>query len=632
MKKIPKIIHQIVIDKNTVNSSHLTELAHTWKQNHPDWQYKEWDKNLIETFIINNFPDIYPLFCTCKNNVQRSLLARYLLLYQQGGLLVDIDFECIAPFDELIKGKSCCFSLEPNNDPVLSDSFIISTKKNPFLQYVVSIIANLNTSDADSVLSDPNVFITNLYNSYPNKREVSLIPSDVVIPCTQSEIRAYIKGSLSEDIMESKITNALSICYYTSPKHIYKFIGKADILYLSSFVGDGGAPKAAERIHSGLLDIGIKSVMLTMHSSMPYREDICIATPENDEIYGRVHEMKYLTDFPKMSHLFSPATVGIDIHKYIGIFNPEVVQLHWINGGFVKIEDLGEIKKKIVWRLPDCWAFTGGCHYFGNCTRYINSCGRCPILKSDKENDLSRSVWMRKSKAWGKMDMTIVVPSLWMKEKAERSSLFREYDIHIIPNGLNLEIFYPTDKTTARKMLGLPADKKIILYGAANAIGDPRKGFNLLLQALQLLSERCHKDYYFVIFGTESQKIDINFYVKFMGYIRDCSILQTLYSAADVMIVPSLEEAFGQTVTEAMACATPVVSFLETGPAGIVEHKQTGYLARYADVEDLAKGIEWILSDDYIINFLSNNAVLSTQTSYDIKVVAKQYQSLYESI
>ena len=98
------------------------------------------------------------------------------------------------------------------------------------------------------------------------------------------------------------------------------------------------------------------------------------------------------------------------------------------------------------------------------------------------------------------------------------------------------------------------------------------------------------------------------------------------------MIVPSLEEPFGQTVTEAMACGTPVVTFRNIGPEDMVDHKINGYIANYADSYDLAAGIEWVLADDKRLQFLSANARKKVETTYDIKIIANQYKKLYEEL
>jgi len=364
-------------------------------------------------------------------------------------------------------------------------------------------------------------------------------------------------------------------------------------------------------------------------------EEIYVVSPETDELHGYYHEMKPTNAYPQhivASNTFAPGVAGVDIKKYINKFNPEIIQLHFVNAGFINIEEIGKIRKKVVWRLPDCWAFTGGCYYFGNCTRYLTECGKCPKLGSNEENDLSHQVWKRKEKAWSNLDMTIVVPTAWMKEKVLGSTLLKGREVYVIPNGLDLNNFYPVDKRAAREALDVPVEKKIILFGATRAMYDPRKGFSFLLNALRILSENHKDEYLFLIFGAEPQILDLDIPTKFLGYIHENENLRLAYSAADVMVVPSLEEAFGQTVIEAMACATPVVSFKETGPEGIIDHLETGYLAKYADSSDLANGIEWVLSSEELNHYLSNNARRKVETTYDIALIAQQYKELYKKI
>lgn len=412
-----------------------------------------------------------------------------------------------------------------------------------------------------------------------------------------------------------------------------------DILYVSTSVGAiGGAFNAGHRIHLGLREIGINSKMLVLNSNLDPKQnlldEIYIASKRDDEKYGYNKDMQPLLAYPKYSmssHSFSPAVVGVDIIKNINAFNPKIVLLHGINGGFISIEDIGKIRGKIIWRLPDCWAFTGGCYYFGSCRKYITGCGKCPKLYSDNELDLSYDVWKRKEKSWNDLDMTIVVPSFWMKEAVQSSTLLMDRKIYVIPNGLNIEMYYPFEKQIARKSLGVCLDKKVILFGAIGVL-DPRKGFALLLKALKLLSEKHKDEYCLVIFGSGMIDIDVGISTRFLGYIHNQETLRKVYSAADVMIVPSLEEAFGQTVIEAMACATPVVSFSLTGVEDVIDHKQTGYLACHGDVNDIANGIEWVLSDNDLTRELSCNSRRKVETVYDIKLIARQYEVLYNEL
>ncbi len=640
---IPKIIHQLWLDENQNIPSFLTGLSKTWTTNHPMWKYELWNSKRVYDLMNEHFPELFDQYNAFRYDEQRYDIARYMVLSQMGGMFVEMDYESIGSIDNLLNGSDCYFSIDPNkestvnNSAFISNALILSTKNNEFIKYLLSNIPKdqLITFDKEKYISETtgSCFLNNLYQKYTLKDNVFLFPVEQTSPCTMLEIQSYLRGSLTDDEMEEKLSDAVAVRYYLNMKTGQKVNSqKTDVLYLSGVVGDGGAPIAAYRIHSGLRELGIESKMLTLHSTFGQREDIHVAIPDKKRKCGTLYDRLALKDYPNASRMFSTATVGVNVPKYVDMFDPAIVQLHWVNGGFVTIEDLGKIKKKVVWRLPDCWAFTGGCYYFGECESYQNSCGKCPLLDSDKEKDLSHKIWKRKKRAWRKMEMTIVVPTPWMKEMAQKSSLLKGYKIEIIPNGLDIDKFSPLDKEASRKILKLPTDKKIILYGAANAINDPRKGFTYLLQALQKLSEKHRHEYHLVIFGSTQIRLDLDMPVSFLGYIKEHLILQMAYSAADVMIVPSIEETFGQTVTEAMACETPVIAFKKTGPEGIVDHLKTGYLSKFKDVKDLSRGIGWVLNSRKRIAMLSRNARLKVETTYDIRLIAKQYRELYDNI
>lgn len=638
MKNISKIIHQIQEEAQPQIATILSNLAQTWIEKHSLWQYKLWDIQKIRELIRQEFPHFNTFYDSNSNNKLLLGISRYFILYHEGGIFADSDIECIESFDEIVKGKQCCLSYTPqlSSSKVISDSPLISEKKHQFLKFIIERLNN----NLNCWTEEGEAFLNKTYALYDNKEQVEILPSSITRPFSPAEINMLLNGKISDRSLENILSEAHSICYYLKEKaQVKRSINSIDVLYLSSIVGQGGAFRAAHRIHLGLRTIGIDSKMLVLNSNLGEKgnllDNIHVAVPSPQEKVGYRNDLEPLRQYPAYqmsSHTFAPAIAGTDVNSYIDIFDPKIVQIHWINAGYLKIEDLGKIKKKIVWRLADCWPLTGGCYYFGDCTRYLTGCGKCPKLGSIEENDLSHEIWQRKEKAWKKMDMVIVVPTLWMKQCVENSILLKGRKVFIIPNGLDLDSFYPIRKEIARESLNIPLDKKVILYGATNAINDPRKGFSLLLHALRSLSQEYKKDYYLVIFGAEQQELDLEIPFRFMGYVRDHQILQALYSAADTMVVPSLEEAFGQTVTEAMACATPVISFLETGPESIIEHKKTGYLARYADVEDLANGIKWILSNTELNDELSRNARDRIKESYDIKIIARQYEKLYHQI
>lgn len=406
---------------------------------------------------------------------------------------------------------------------------------------------------------------------------------------------------------------------------------KTDVLYLSTYSNSGGMSIAANRIHLGLRSIGINSRMLTMQANTNNdnnRDNIFVAKMPDGEKWDRNLNM-----YPANNVKFDSSTHGIDLRKYIEAFDPQIVQIHWVSDNFVSIEEIGKITDRpVIWRLPECLAFTGGCYFVGSCERYKVGCGKCPRLKSTLENDLSRNTWLRKKAAYDKIDLTIVVPTTAMKKLVEASPLMKNRKIVLIPNGLDLRMFYPEDKIAVRKELGIPLDKKVIIFGAANATCH-RKGLHLLKSAMKKLSQTHKDEYHIVIFGGGADKAEFDDIPSTsLGFIRDKNMQRKAYSAADVMVVPSLEEPFGQTVTEAMACGTPVVTFRETGPEDMVDHQETGYLANYACWNDLARGIEWVLADDDRLKVLSVNARTKVENTYDIKIIANQYKKLYEEL
>lgn len=407
---------------------------------------------------------------------------------------------------------------------------------------------------------------------------------------------------------------------------------KIDVLYMSTYGNNrGGMSIAATRIHRGLRSIGINSKMLVMGGVGG--NGIYAARPLPGEIYGRTHDDVPLKDYPNIPPFYkiSPAIAGIDVSRQIKMLNPRIVQMHWICDGFVKVEDLAKINKKIVWRLSDCWAFTGGCFYTTECEKYKTSCYNCVRLQSGVNQDLSYSVWKRKEETYAKLDLTVVVPTMWMKEMAKDSALLRDREIVIIPNGIERDVYYPEDKVTARRALGIPLDKKIIVFGAGS-LTNPRKGADLLRDALNKFSPEEKNNLHLIAFGGFEMPAGFGIPMTFKPFSIDSDRLRYIYSAGDVMIVPSREEAFGQTVTEAMACGLPVVTFLHTGPASAVEHMKSGYLANFANSGDLADGIKWVLADEERLLSLSEAAKRRIETTFDIKIVAGQYQRLYEQL
>lgn len=313
----------------------------------------------------------------------------------------------------------------------------------------------------------------------------------------------------------------------------------------------------------------------------------------------------------------------------------DLVHLHWVGAGLLPVRALLRIKKPVLWTLHDMWPFTGGCHYDEGCGRYTDRCGACPQLRASVENDLSRRVWSRKHTYWISVPLTIASPSRWLADEARKSSLFANARIEIIPNGLDLSVFKPLDKRRAREALGLPQDCRLVLFGAMDATSDPRKGYGVLLEALNRIAATTGRiDMHLVVFGdgTPMEPAGPGLVVHHIGRLSDDALLADLYAGADVMVVPSMQENLPNTIMEALACGTPVVAFGIGGIPDMIDHRQNGYLAASSSSEDLAAGIVWVLEDDARWVALSRAARRKCETHYDLKLVARKYRDLYEQL
>ncbi|MCM0592910.1 MAG: glycosyltransferase family 4 protein [Gloeotrichia echinulata DEX184] len=400
----------------------------------------------------------------------------------------------------------------------------------------------------------------------------------------------------------------------------------------------GGAARAAYRLHQGLQDIGVNSQMLVHEKSS---DDKTVFAPKIALFQGIARAKKTVDALPlklypqRSNTTYSLQWVSDTIVPKVNQINPDIINLHWINAGFMQIETLAKLKRPLVWTLHDMWAFTGGCHYSGDCEGYLKSCGGCPQLGSSKNWDLSNWISQRKAKAWRDLNLTIVTPSTWLSNCARSSSLFKDLQIVAIPNGVDTERYRPINKSIARELLNLPQDKQLILFGALEATSNTRKGFHLLKPALEDLSKSGWKDRLeLAVFGASQPENPPDFGLKahYLGTCNDDISLALVYSAADVFVLPSTEENLANTVMEAIACATPCVAFNIGGTSDMIEHEINGYLAQPFKVEDLAQGIAWVLENPERYEKLSYHAREKAEQEFTQEIQARRYLSIFKSL
>lgn len=394
----------------------------------------------------------------------------------------------------------------------------------------------------------------------------------------------------------------------------------------------GGAARAAYRLHEGLRSIGVRSQLLVAARSS--KDPDVLGPTSNVGTYlakGRaVADQWPLRRYPDRTQaLFTPAWLPFSgLASRINASDADVVHLHWINGGMARVEDIAAIRKPMVWSLHDMWAFTGGCHYDDECGRYTASCGTCPALGSKQEMDLSREVFARKERTFADArHLTIVGLSGWMAHSARASTLFKDKRVVQLPNPIDTSVFAPADKLAAKRAMGLPVERPLVLFGAMNATADPRKGFTHLSAALRLLPPGSVE---LGVFGADrpADTPDLGHPVHYLGRFDDDRSLCALYNAADVTVVPSVQENLSNTIVESLACGTPAVGFAIGGNGDMIIDRVNGALARPFDALHLAECIGWVArhSDP---SRLRADARRMAMERFHAPLVAKQYEALY---
>ena len=406
------------------------------------------------------------------------------------------------------------------------------------------------------------------------------------------------------------------------------------VLHLNSKDIHGGAGRATYRLHQTLQQ-KIESTMLVRekHSEDTDVQQIGSILPTRvSKLRRAVDSLPVRRHFNRSQNSFSPCVVPDRVIERIDDIDPDIVHLHWVGGGYMQIESIGEIQRPTVWTLHDMWGFTGGCHYSGNCGKYENNCGSCPVLNSGTETDLSRKVWKRKRDFWQKFDPKIVTPSKWLGDCAGSSSLFENTDVRVIPNAVPTDRYHPESRRRAKDILDINSDKYIFIYGAMDATDNPRKGYKYIQQMMERIPRSYSDEIEFIVFGSSKDTVSKihGIPVRHFEYIPEAN-LPALYSVADAMIVPSKQDNLPNTVLESLACGTPCIAFDVGGIPDMIQHRETGYLAEPYNPDGLVEGIEWIIAHDDSDSILSRcrNTVLE---NFSPEVVREQYVELYSDV
>lgn len=417
------------------------------------------------------------------------------------------------------------------------------------------------------------------------------------------------------------------------------------VLHINKSDHAGGAAVAAVRLLDASLHYGIDARMLVLDGSGKHAKVEVLARSRIARVVEKIKFLEEIFSFIPFEKSrqnrfsFSQSRFGFDISRHPLVQEADVLHLHWVNQGFLSLKGLKKlisIGKPVVWTLHDTWPFTGGCHYPGTCGGFTSTCGQCPMLKSPAPDDLSARQHETKENDYKGASITFVGCSKWMQEMAVKSSLVRKdlrHAVNQVFNPVDTNLFQPASRISVRKELGLPQNKKLVLFGAVN-IADPRKGTGFLLKALNYLSQRkpgLEEQLELMVFGKniESLSGELPFKLHSFDVVKTEAEMAQLYQAADLFVLSSMQDNLPNTVVESLACGTPVVAFNIGGVPEMVQHCKSGFLAFPGNPKDLAEGILFVMENS---EDLGRNARLFAQEKFAPAEVARQYDEIYKSV
>ena len=404
-----------------------------------------------------------------------------------------------------------------------------------------------------------------------------------------------------------------------------------NILSFSASDIEGGSARSANRIQSRVRTLGHTARMLVgrKHGDDPETDVVhgpSVAAKAADRLADRI------TGALALQYQGYPSTHRVLQHPWLAA--ADAVHLYNTHGGYLSQNIIPRlsVRAPIVWRLSDQWMFTGHCAYSGACERWRIGCGQCPDLQTYAALpfDTTAMLWRRKRALYARSDIAVVAPSRWIHDLARQSPLLQGKPLHLIRNGVDRVRFPHTPRAEALAALGLPADTRLILFAAHGLDENPRKGSPLFVEALRRLPQQAPEVRVGLAgMGGEKMAAQIALPSHLFGFTHDSHRMALIYSAASLLVAPSVVENLPNTVLEAMACGCPVVACDTGGMADAVRHMQTGYLARPGDTADIAAGIAEVTLDTDLQQRLSANAFALIAQDFNADHEAESFVTLY---
>lgn len=393
------------------------------------------------------------------------------------------------------------------------------------------------------------------------------------------------------------------------------------IVQINTVYAKGSTGKIAADIQAASINRGHQNIVAYRYSEGECAENTyCVSTWLDCHIHNRIARYTHMSGF------YSRRRTTKFI-KYLDKIRPDVVHVHNLHGSYINVVKIFEYFKaskiKVIWTFHDCWPFTGYCPYFeiSHCEQWRRDCIDCHYETHIFNHNNALKCLKAKKQMVRNMDLTIVVPSKWMKSLIE-DSFYSEFDIRVIPNGIDLDIFHPVQSDIRTKYKISP--QKYLLLGVAT-VWNERKGIDVFSKLSQCLNQ-C--TFQIVMVGSvPASFINENMSIIYIDHVDSQQILAEIYSAADLFINPTRDETLGMVNIEANACGTPVVTFNTGGSPECID-STSGSVVEKDDIDALEKEIIRICETKPY----SSEACVKRAKAFDKNDRFKEYIDLYEEL
>lgn len=409
------------------------------------------------------------------------------------------------------------------------------------------------------------------------------------------------------------------------------------ILHINISDGTIGAAIAANRLHATLNKSGHDSRLLVWQK---YSSDTKTDLIEKSSLWRFLNRAAGIAmDQASLQYVFYPSSFRLLNHPWVRSAN--IINLHIIHGGYFSFTVLPQLSQiaPVVLTLHDMWMMTGHCAVasYVECDRWQNGCGKCPQLNDypSIKFDTTKILWNLKEKSYRNSNIHIVCPSHWMAGQVALSPLLNRFNKSVIHNGVDTKLFSPLSKNIARSVLNIEHDATVLMF-SADSLTRARKGGTDLAKSLSMLAGKFDiKPTLLLVGGGNIETLRENsniseFQIKHIGSVNNEWLMRVCYSAADLVLLPTLADNLPSVLIESLSCGTPCISYSVGGVSEIIDHMKTGYLAKYRSIDDLTTGIALLLKDAPLRLQMSKLARDTAVNKFDVQLQAEQYVTSYK--